>query len=65
MPRPPKISREQVLRAALEVVDAEGLGALSMRRIGQQLDVEAMALYRHVPNKEAVLDGVHEAVLEQ
>jgi len=65
MPRPPKISREQVLGTALELVDNEGLNALSMRRLGELLGVEAMALYRHVPNKEAVLDGVHEAVLQE
>lgn len=63
MPRKAKISREAVLAAALQVVDQEGLAALSMRRLGKALGVEAMSLYRHVSNKEAVLDGVYEAVL--
>lgn len=65
MPRPPRISRDQVLKAALELVDDEGLDALSMRRLGERIGVEAMSLYGHVPNKEAVLDGVHEAVLQE
>lgn len=59
------LSRSRVLRAALELVDAEGLEALSMRRLGERLGVEAMALYRHVKNKGDLLDGVFEAVLEQ
>lgn len=54
-----------MLEAALELIDAEGLGALSMRRLGARLGVEAMAIYRHVPNKAALLDGVVELLLEQ
>lgn len=50
------LTREQVVDTALEIVDSEGLGALTMRRLGAALGVEAMALYRHVPNKEALLD---------
>lgn len=65
MPRPAKISREEVLAAALQIVDQQGLSALSMRRIGDVLGVEAMSLYHHVANKAAVLDGVHEAVLRE
>jgi AcrR family transcriptional regulator len=63
MARPRKVERSSVLAAALALVDAEGLSALTMRRLGEALGVEAMSLYRHVANKEAVLDGVHEAVL--
>jgi AcrR family transcriptional regulator len=63
VPRTPKITRAQILSAALDIVDEEGLGALSMRRLGQRLGVEAMSLYNHVPDKAAVLDAVHEAVL--
>lgn len=63
MPRTPKITRAQILSAALGIVDDEGLDALSMRRLGQRLGVEAMSLYNHVPDKAAVLDAVHEAVL--
>jgi len=50
------LTRVEVIDAALELVDAEGLDALTMRRLGSTLGVEAMALYRHVPNKDALLD---------
>ena len=52
------LTRERVLRAALELVDQEGLAALSMRRLGAELGVEAMSLYNHVPNKAGLLDGI-------
>lgn len=61
-PRVP-LSRDRILRAAVELVDGEGLKAVSMRRLGEALGVEAMSLYNHVPNKAAVLDGVYEAIL--
>jgi AcrR family transcriptional regulator len=57
-----RLSRERVLATALEVVDREGLGALSMRRLGAELGVEAMALYRYAAGKEALLDGLVEAL---
>lgn len=46
---------------ALQIVDSEGLSALSMRRLGAALGVEAMALYRYADSKDALLDGVVEA----
>jgi AcrR family transcriptional regulator len=52
-----------VLEAALRLVDAEGLEALTMRRLGRELGVEAMSLYRHVPSKEALLDGIVELIV--
>ncbi len=58
-----KLSRERILRAAVQLVDEHGLPALSMRRLGVALGVEAMSLYRHVANKADLLDGVHEAIL--
>ena len=58
------LSRERILRAALELIDTEGLEAVSMRRVGQALQVEAMSLYRHVQDKAALLDGVFELILE-
>ncbi len=57
------LSRRRVLRAAVELADREGLDALTMRRLAQELDVEAMSLYHHVANKEAVLDGIAEVVV--
>ena len=65
MPTPRRISRDAVLAAALRVADSEGVDALSMRRLGEELGVEAMALYKHLPNKNAILDGVYEAVLSE
>jgi AcrR family transcriptional regulator len=51
-----------VLSTALELVDREGLSALSMRRLGTELGVEAMALYRYAAGKDALLDGLVEAL---
>jgi len=50
---------------ALDLVDREGLDALSMRRVGHELGVEAMSLYNHVPSKAAMLDGLFELVLDE
>lgn len=57
-----RLSRELVLSAALGLVDREGLSALSMRRTGAELGVEAMALYRYAAGKDALLDGLVEAL---
>jgi len=65
---PPKreaLSRERILRTALDLVDREGLEAISMRRVGEELGVEAMSLYNHVANKAAILDGIFETVLAE
>ncbi len=59
------LSRGRVLRAAVELADREGLDALTMRRLAQELDVEAMSLYHHVANKEAVLGGITEVVVDE
>lgn len=60
-----KLSRERILRSALAIVDREGLDAISMRRVGDALGVEAMSLYNHVANKAAILDGIFESILEE
>ncbi len=52
------LSREQVLRAAVDIADEGGLETLSMRELGRRLGVEAMSLYNHVVNKDDVLDGM-------
>lgn len=57
------LSRRRVLEAAVRFVDREGLDALSMRKLGAELGVEAMSLYNHVPNKDALLDGMVEVLL--
>ncbi|TNM59629.1 TetR family transcriptional regulator [Streptomyces sp. NP160] len=59
------LSRQVVLSAALDLVDAEGLDALTMRRLGQRLHRDPMALYRYAANRDALLDGVVELVLAQ
>jgi AcrR family transcriptional regulator len=59
------LTRRRILEAALALIDAEGLQALTMRRLGGELGVEAMSIYNHVPHKEAVLDGVAEIMLEE
>jgi TetR/AcrR family tetracycline transcriptional repressor len=63
-PRAP-VTRARLLQAALDVVDAEGLEALTMRRLGRELGVEAMSLYHHVPNKGALLDALVGAVIAE
>ncbi|MDQ0732240.1 TetR/AcrR family transcriptional regulator C-terminal domain-containing protein [Arthrobacter sp. B1I2] len=65
VPRKAGLSRERVLSAALELVDAEGLDALTMRRLGQELDRDPMSLYRYAANRSALLDGVSELVLNE
>ena len=68
MKKPPKreaLSRDRILGAALSIVDREGLEAISMRRLGDELGVEAMSLYNHVANKAAILDGIFESVLAE
>lgn len=59
------ISREAVLAKALELVDAEGTDALTMRRLGQELGCDPMSLYRYAENRAALLDGVAELVLDE
>jgi AcrR family transcriptional regulator len=61
MPRTP-LSRERVLRAAMALADASGFESLTMRRLGEELGVEAMSLYKHVANKSDLLDGMIDAV---
>ncbi len=56
------LNRRRILEAAVRLVDDEGLEALSMRRLASQLGFEAMALYRHFPNKAAIVDGLVETV---
>lgn len=61
--RRPTLTRSRVLRTAVELADREGLDAVSMRRLGQQLGVEAMSLYTHVRSKDDLLDGMADLVV--
>lgn len=56
------LSRERVFQAAVEYADEHGIAELSMRKLGQELGVEAMSLYHHVKNKDEVLDGMVDVV---
>jgi AcrR family transcriptional regulator len=60
-----RLTRERVVEAALELIDAEGADALTMRRLGQELGVEGMALYTHVENKDDLLNAVAQRVLSE
>ncbi len=59
------LTRQRVLDAALEISDAEGIDALSMRRLAQALGVEAMSLYHHVAGKDDILGGITDSVVRQ
>ncbi|MCX4749355.1 TetR/AcrR family transcriptional regulator C-terminal domain-containing protein [Kitasatospora sp. NBC_01287] len=59
----PGLNRERIVQAAIAVADAEGLAPLSMRRVAAELGVATMALYRHVPSKEELVDLMADAVL--
>jgi len=59
------LTRERVLRAALKLADEGGLGSLSMRKLGHELGVEAMAVYYHFADKDEVIDGVVDIVFAE
>jgi AcrR family transcriptional regulator len=60
-----QVTRPLILSAALGIIDRDGVEALSMRRLSEAVERDTTVLYRHVPNKAAVLDGVAEIVLSQ
>ena len=59
------LSRERVLRGAVEVADAAGVGALTIRSLAQRLGVKPMSLYYYVANKDAILDGIVDLVFSE
>ncbi len=63
--RRPRVSREHVLDAALKLADEGGLAAVTMASVGARLGVEAMSLYRHIGNKEEMLDGLVDRVFAE
>ena len=63
--RTARLDRAQILSAALAIADEEGIEAATMRAIGQSLDAEAMSLYRHVRNKDDLLDGLVDMVFSE
>jgi AcrR family transcriptional regulator len=62
--RPP-LTKDRILGAAVDLVDRSGLEALTMRRLGSELGFEAMSLYKHVANKDEILDGMVELVVSR
>src|SRR5215212_8293489 len=60
-----RLSRGRVLRAGIALADTGGLESLTMRRLGEELGVEAMSLYKHVANKDALIDGMVDLVFAE
>ncbi|GAB3569520.1 TetR/AcrR family transcriptional regulator C-terminal domain-containing protein [Arthrobacter alkaliphilus] len=65
MPRRAPLNRERVLRAAVALADDIGIESLSMRKLAQELGVAPMALYKHVANKEELLDGMVSVIVAE
>ena len=63
--RRPRLDRRRVARAAVELIDEQGVPALSMRRLGRRLGVEAMSLYAHVDGRESLLNEVIDEVVDE
>jgi AcrR family transcriptional regulator len=59
------LTRDKLLRVAVSLADSGGIEALSMRALGRQLGVEAMSLYNHVANKDDLLDGMVDTVIDE
>jgi AcrR family transcriptional regulator len=64
-PRRFPLSRERVLRAAVDLADDRGIESLTMRKLGEAVGVEAMSLYNHVANKDDLLDGMIDVVFSE
>ena len=59
------LNRDKIVERAIEMIDADGVEKLSMRRLAAALGIEAMSLYHHFPNKDAILDGVAARIVEE
>ena len=59
------LNRERVIGAAVALADRDGLDALTMRQLGSELGVEAMSLYKHVANKDEILDAMVDSVISE
>lgn len=59
------LTRERIVETAVDFIDEHGLPGLTMRRLGALLGVEAMSMYRYVPGREQLLDGVVERIVDQ
>jgi TetR/AcrR family transcriptional regulator, tetracycline repressor protein len=63
-PKPRNLTRQAIVDQALRIGDAEGLEAVSVRRLATDLDVTPMALYRHVKDKQDLINAMYEAIVE-
>ena len=63
--RPPRLTRARILDAALHLADLHGLDGLTMRRLGAELGADPMAVYGHLPDKAALVDGLVEVVMAE
>ena len=61
---PLRLTRERIIDASLELIDRDGIGALTMRRVADELAVQAPSLYNHVRSKDELLDAVAESVMQ-
>jgi AcrR family transcriptional regulator len=61
----PPLTRERVLEAAVELADAGGIAALTIRSLAEKLDVKPMSVYHHVANKDEILDGIVDGVFAE
>lgn len=59
------LSRERVLRSAVDIADDAGIGALTIRSLAQRLGVKPMSIYYYVPNKSAILDGIVDLIFSE
>ena len=59
------INRAKVLEAAIDLADSDGIDAVSMRKLGQELGIEAMSLYTHVKSKDDLLDGMADTIVSR
>lgn len=64
-PRRAPMTKELVLRTAVDLADASGIESVTMRRLAEELDMGAMSLYHYVPNKEAILDGIVDVIFDE
>jgi AcrR family transcriptional regulator len=60
-----RLTRERIIRTAIELIEKDGVEALSMRGLANELGVAVMSLYNHVPGKAALLDGVAEQIMDR
>lgn len=65
MTQRPALNETRIIEAAVRVADRGGIGQVSMRNVGKELDVEAMSLYHHIAGKDALLDGLADWIFTQ